>query len=104
MFFSITIGFSVSEQSSVFGIWVKEQLDNLVLTYEKELITGNVWIWWTRVQGQLGLDYSTTLLIVALGLSFILLILTLLGVMWLYKRVYRLNRFLVYQVFGFLKP
>jgi hypothetical protein len=89
VFFTLIIGFSISEQSSTFGIWFKGLLENNFYIFNNHELFGKAWDGWKNIQASLGWDYALTLRMLALGVSLLAILLIVLLAKWVYKRVSR---------------
>ena len=90
-FFSLVIGYSVSEQSSFFGVWIKDLLQKQALTSEGGKLEIVAWKWLKGVQNWFGWDFSITLKIVAVGFIIMIVLIIILGLRWLYNHFLRQN-------------
>jgi len=74
--FTLAVGYSISEQSSSFGKWVKGLLQRRALQIEKGRFIIASWRWWEVIYDRIGFDFLTIFKATSIGI-FILLVLAI---------------------------
>ncbi len=87
--FTLIVGYSISEQSSIFGAWFKEFLREKIINVEGSGLGTAVWAWWESVQARTGWRFVDLLTVVAIVLMIVVLILLISGLWWVYHRYFR---------------
>lgn len=90
--FTLIIGYSISEQSSIIGIWFKRLFEIQNQNNGEGQFFVTIWDWWVNVQTRLGWDYAVSLRVAILGISFIVVLVILLGFWFGYKRLLQAGR------------
>ncbi len=81
--FTLFVGYSISEQSSFFGKWVKGLLQRQALSVEQGEINIASWRWWEVIYARFGYDFSVIFRTTAIGIFFFLVVAIIALFLWI---------------------